>query len=78
MSRSVDRETVITPSASLEDDAEGRIFLLGTDQLGRDQFSRVIFGSRISLSIGIIGVIILVRLRRSIQRFLNYWLVNSL
>jgi len=32
--------------------------LLGTDELGRDMFSRVIYGTRVSLSIGIIGVII--------------------
>ncbi|MBZ0301437.1 MAG: ABC transporter permease [Anaerolineae bacterium] len=37
-------------------DAPGRIFLLGTDQLGRDLFSRVLYGARISLSVGLVGV----------------------
>lgn len=32
------------------------IFLLGTDELGRDLFSRIIYGTRISLSIGLFGV----------------------
>jgi len=35
---------------------EGPIFLLGTDKLGRDLFSRTIYASRISLSIGLVGV----------------------
>ncbi|GAH89811.1 unnamed protein product, partial [marine sediment metagenome] len=35
---------------------EGTVFLLGTDSLGRDVFSRIMYGSRISLSIGLIGV----------------------
>ncbi len=34
------------------------IYLLGTDKLGRDIFSRLLYGARISLSIGIIGVAI--------------------
>lgn len=34
----------------------GVIFLLGTDRLGRDMFSRILYGARISLSIGLIGV----------------------
>ncbi len=36
----------------------GKIFLLGTDRLGRDIFSRLIYGTRISLTIGLIGVLI--------------------
>lgn len=35
---------------------EQRIHLLGTDNQGRDLFSRIIYGARISLSIGLIGV----------------------
>ncbi len=34
------------------------IYLLGTDKLGRDIFSRLLYGARISLSIGLIGVAI--------------------
>jgi len=36
----------------------GRINLLGTDEQGRDQFSRLLHGGRISLSIGLVGVAI--------------------
>jgi peptide/nickel transport system permease protein len=38
-----------------EPDEQG-IFLFGADRLGRDVFSRIVYGSRISLSIGLVGV----------------------
>ena len=36
-------------------DEGGYIHLFGTDPLGRDMFSRVFYGGRVSLSIGIVG-----------------------
>lgn len=37
---------------------EGKWNVLGTDDQARDQFSRLIFGGRISLSVGIVGTLI--------------------
>ncbi len=34
------------------------VFLLGADQFGRDVFSRLLYGSQISLSIGLIGILL--------------------
>ena len=36
--------------------SEGPMYLLGTDRMGRDLLSRMIYGGRVSLTIGIIGV----------------------
>lgn len=37
-------------------EAPGTAFLLGTDRLGRDMFSRIVFGGRISMTVGLLGV----------------------
>ena len=34
----------------------GTLFLLGTDSLGRDLLTRIIYGARISLTVGLLGV----------------------
>lgn len=39
-------------------DQPGRLFILGSDQQGRDIFSRLLYGGQVSLSIGILGIII--------------------
>ncbi|KFF41270.1 MAG: ABC transporter permease [Candidatus Atelocyanobacterium thalassa] len=36
----------------------GKLNLLGTDEQGRDQFSRLLFGGRVSLFIGLLGIMI--------------------
>ncbi|MGQ9490792.1 MAG: ABC transporter permease [Anaerolineae bacterium] len=44
--------------APVDDRPENRFFLLGTDRLGRDQWSRLVFGTRTSMTIGLISVIL--------------------
>ncbi len=58
-----------------------KTFLLGTDQYGRDIFSRVLYGSRISLSIGFLVVLISVSLGTVIGISSGYfggWVDNTL
>ena len=37
---------------------DGTLFLLGTDRLGRDMASRLLYGGRISLTVGLVGITI--------------------
>jgi peptide/nickel transport system permease protein len=39
-------------------DAADAIFLLGTDMQGRDLWSRLVYATRVSLSIGLVGVVV--------------------
>jgi len=39
-------------------DEPARIFIFGTDDSGRDVFTRILYGSRVALTIGIIGVLV--------------------
>ncbi|MGB3180109.1 MAG: ABC transporter permease [Cyclobacteriaceae bacterium] len=41
-----------------DENIEDRTFILGTDKAGRDMFSRLLFGARISMAIGFVSVII--------------------
>ncbi|TCL68345.1 ABC transporter permease [Rhizobium sp. BK251] len=51
----------------------GQMFLLGTDRLGRDVLSRIIYGARISLTIGLIGISISFMLGIIIGGLAGYW-----
>ncbi|RUM03846.1 ABC transporter permease [Rhizobium chutanense] len=51
----------------------GQMFLLGTDRLGRDVLSRILYGARISLTIGLIGISISFVLGIVIGGLAGYW-----
>ncbi len=48
----------IVKDTDARDVTEERYYLLGTDHLGRDMVSRLIYGGRISISVGVLGVLV--------------------
>lgn len=54
-------------------DPNAPFYLLGADQTGRDVLSRIIYGARISLSIGLVGVFISLVLGVIIGGFAGYY-----
>jgi len=62
-------------------DNPGRLYLCGADSRGRDLFSRLLYGARISLTIGLIGALISFAIGLSIGAIAGYfggWVDNVL
>jgi peptide/nickel transport system permease protein len=61
-------------------EAPSQAHLLGTDQLGRDQLSRLMFGGRASLSVGLIATLVAVAIGTALGALAGYFggLVDAL
>ena len=53
--------------------SDGPLFLLGTDRMGRDLLSRIIYGGRVSLTVGLIGVFLSLILGSILGSVSGYW-----
>ena len=53
LSTGIANDRTVSPPVDVE-----RFYLLGTDHLGRDMLSRLFFGGRISMAVGILGVLV--------------------
>lgn len=61
--------------------APGYVFFLGSDQLGRDLLSRILYGSRVSLTVGIIAMSIYIPIGLAVGGIAGYfggWIDNIL
>jgi peptide/nickel transport system permease protein len=54
-------------------DGEGTLFLLGADKMGRDVWSRIMYGTRTSMSIGLVGVAMTFAFGITIGGFSGYY-----
>jgi len=54
-------------------DAPGRIFILGTDAYGRDEFSRLLYGGQISLAAGLLGTLLTLAMAALIGTISGYF-----
>lgn len=52
---------------------EGSVFLLGTDGRGRDMLSKIIAGGRVSMTVGLLGIFIMVFLGTGLGTLSAYW-----
>jgi len=53
--------------------SSGPMFLLGTDRMGRDLLSRIIYGGQVSMTVGLIGVFLSLLLGSILGTVSGYW-----
>lgn len=53
--------------------SDGPMFLLGTDRMGRDLLSRIIYGGRVSMTVGLVGVSLSLILGSILGTVSGYW-----
>ncbi len=53
--------------------SEGPFYLIGTDRMGRDIISRIIYGGRVSLTVGLVGVFLSIILGSILGTVSGYW-----
>src|SRR5439155_755241 len=59
--------------APLATDARGAIHLLGTDRFGRDVWTRLVYGARVSLGVGTLAVLLAIAIGLAVGAVAGYW-----